>query len=67
MNREECKDNNREQSPLIQNIVDTMDIFLGERSWNNLTMVLEAVRNAMNEGEKTCNSYRNTNGCIRTG
>lgn len=52
MNREEGKDNNREQSPLIQNIVDTMDIFLGERSWDNLTMVLEAVRNAMNEGEK---------------
>ena len=52
MNREECKDNNREKSPLIQNIVDTMDIFLGERSWDNLTMVLEAVRNAMNEGEK---------------
>lgn len=52
MNREECKDNNREQSSLMQNIVDTMDIFLGERSWDNLTMVLEAVRNAMNEGEK---------------
>lgn len=52
MNREEGKDINREQSPLIQNIVDTMDIFLGERSWDNLTMVLEAVRNAMNEGEK---------------
>ena len=52
MNREECKDNNREKSPLIKNIVDTMDIFLGERSWDNLTMVLEAVRNAMNEGEK---------------
>ena len=52
MNREECKDNNREQSSLMQNIVDTMDIFLGERSWDNLTMVLEAVRNSMNEGEK---------------